>query len=186
MNTRKTNTLHVSKSDPVLETDSTIGVKGKLNTDSTSSHESIEKPKRKSPKDTSSSDVTPVHSISGRMLELIQCKYNMTLKLINLIYASHKLDCVNELTDVKNVDRNVFIDKKNYVYLDQMIDDIYKYFGKKECSYNQRNKIKNYILTIIKNMCRQLAMELTKKYKNIQIKGYVKSYIFYSIEYTNL
>jgi hypothetical protein len=184
MNTRNVRVSRISKSEPASESDSTSG--GKTTTDSASTRKSKEKSKRKSSEESTSSDPTQVHNISKRMLELIQCKYNMTLKLINLIFTSHGIECVKELTDVKNVDRNVFIDRKNYTHLDQMIDDIYKYFGKKECSYNQRNKIKNYILTIIKNMCRQLALELTKKYKNIQIKGFVKSYIFYSIEYTRL
>jgi hypothetical protein len=89
---------------------------------------------------------------------------------------------VLKLTDVKDIDRNIFIDNKNYDEFKKLLPQIYMYFGKKECMYSQRTKIKHYIITIIKNMCRQLVLKLVKKYKNIQNKGVVKSYIFYSIE----
>lgn len=122
--------------------------------------------------------------IHDAILTIIKRKYEITLRLINNICMNIGIDQIDDLTKFKDIDRQLIIDSCNDEILEDMLPEIYKNFGKRECQFSQKSKTKHYILTILKNMCRQLALTLTKRYKNIQRKGVVKSYIFYSIDYS--
>jgi len=122
--------------------------------------------------------------INDKILNKIKEKYFIALKVINFILHNANLKTISDLTHFSNVDRQIIIAKKNEDSLNTLLQEIYLYFGKRECQFGQKEKTKHYIITIMKNMCKQLTLHLKKKYKNIQRNGHVTSYILYSIDYS--
>lgn len=120
-------------------------------------------------------------NIDERIIKNFKEKYYVTLKFVNNILTNSNLEKITELTNFIDVDRQLIIAQKNEDMLSSMLSEIYHYFGKRECQYGQKDKTKHYIVTILKNMCKQLTLSLNKKSKNIQREGFVKSYILYTI-----
>lgn len=114
--------------------------------------------------------------IKKRLMEKLTKKYCITLKLVNEILKNCDRPEINELTNFKHIDRHEIIDKKNTQILEKMLPEIQEYFGKKP-------KTDEYILTILRNMCKQLTLHFKQKYKNVQKNGHVTSYVLYSIVY---
>lgn len=122
--------------------------------------------------------------IDDRILKNFKEKYHVALKFVNNILVNSELEKITDLTNFVDVDRQLIIAKKNEDMLNSMLDEIYYYFGKRECQFGQKDKTKHYIVTILKNMCKQLTLSLNKKSKNVQKDGFVKSYILYTISYS--
>ena len=67
---------------------------------------------------------------------------------------------------------------------EKLLPLIIEQFGEKECQIKQRKHIKHYIITVLKSICKQLTLTLVKKYKNVQRRHIVSSYVLYSVEYS--
>lgn len=122
--------------------------------------------------------------IDDRIIKNFKEKYHVALKFVNNILTNSELEKITDLTNFVDVDRQLIIAQKNEGMLNLMLDEIYYYFGKRECQFGQKGKTKHYIVTILKNMCKQLTLSLNKKSKNVQKDGFVKSYILYTISHS--
>lgn len=122
--------------------------------------------------------------IDDQILKNFKEKYHVALKFVNNILANSELEKITNLTNFVDVDRQLIIAQKNEDMLNSMLEEIYYYFGKRECQFGQKDKTKHYIVTILKNMCKQLTLSLNKKSKNVQKDGFVKSYILYTISHS--
>jgi len=121
--------------------------------------------------------------IESNIIDNITRKYRTTLCLTNIILKNAGIDIIDDLTNFKNIDRELIISEKNNTQFDEFLPKIFEVFGKRECQFNQKEHTKHYILTVLKNMCKQITLDLTKKYKNVQKNGFVTSYVLYSIVY---
>lgn len=121
--------------------------------------------------------------INERIIRSFKEKYYVTLKFVNNILTNSNLNNITDLIQFVDIDRQLIIVQKNADMMDTMLSEIYHYFGKRECQYGQKDKTKYYIVTILKNMCKQLTLSLKGKSKNVQKDGFVKSYILYTISY---
>jgi hypothetical protein len=122
--------------------------------------------------------------IDDQILKNFKEKYHVALKFVNNILANSELEKITDLTKFVDVDRKLIIAQKNEDMLNSMLEEIYYYFGKRECQFGQKDKTKHYIVTILKNMCKQLTLSLNKKSKNVQKEGRVNSYILYTISHS--
>ena len=118
------------------------------------------------------------------ILEFMTQKYMTALTLFNIILKNANLPEIHDITHFKLVSRDSIIDEKNVKEFEQLLPIIISQFGENECKLRQKKQIKNYIITILKSMCKQLTLTLVKKYKNVQCNHIVTSYVLYSVEYS--
>lgn len=114
-------------------------------------------------------------------MEIFAIKYYIILSFCNDILNDIGLRKINKLTDFKDIKRELIVREQNKKILNNYLPIIHEYFGNHLCT-NSEKSIKNYILTILKNTCAQIALNVTKRYKNKQVNGYISSMTLYSIE----
>lgn len=109
-------------------------------------------------------------------------KYKVVLSFINKILENLKKDKIHDLRDFKNIDRDDIISDINKKTFDDMKDIIFEHFSKQRCGWYERSKIKNYILSIIRRMCKDIGLMFKYVKKDISNGNYHKSHLFYSIQ----
>lgn len=121
--------------------------------------------------------------MSSNILDNLTMKYTIVLVVVNIILKNDGKMEIDDLIKFNEIDRETIIKPETEAEFEKMLPMIYKYFGKRECQFNQKGHTKHYIITVLKNMCKQISLCVTKRYKNVQVKGYVSSHVLYSIKY---
>lgn len=108
--------------------------------------------------------------------------YKILLKFVNKVLEASDIETVTELRDVKHVTKEVLISDKTYHIYEDMEDEIFKYFSKKDCRWYERNRIKNYMMTFLRTTLCSLGLQLISSHRNRHVKGKAMHYATYSIQ----
>lgn len=105
-------------------------------------------------------------------IEYIQAKtlnkYNVLLKLLNRILVNIGRQEINDIIEFKNVDRKDLLKEENNKIIEEMEEEIHKYYCKYNLKYGHKSQIKHYILTLIKAMCEDIYFQF--KSKSVKVK----------------
>ena len=80
--------------------------------------------------------------------ELEQIKYNLVLELVNKILVNIGKPEITDLTDFTKVDKSLLSEQSNIDILNDMEDEIYKYFEKSKCGYYR--KTNSYLINFLR------------------------------------
>lgn len=113
-------------------------------------------------------------------------KYKVALKFINMILANLGKPAITTLTEFTNIDREDIIKEVNKQSFDAMQGELFSYFDKVAMGWYRRNKVNNYILTFLRNMCDDLGLEFAYEQKDItrliDEKSFRSTFMFYLIK----
>lgn len=96
------------------------------------------------------------------LIETLEKKRNVLLKLLNGILKNIGKNEITSVFDFKQINRDDLISEENEKLYKDMQEEIYEYYGKYNMKYNQKDKVKNYLLILLKAMCNDLKIEFTQ------------------------
>ena len=99
-------------------------------------------------------------------------KYILTLEFLNAILKVINKKPIDKITEFKDISRNELSQKDCNDVLEQYLNKIIEYFSKTIILYKNQNKIKLYILTVIK--CMTLECGYNFKFYNYPINKLTK------------
>lgn len=108
-------------------------------------------------------------------------KYLVLLGLLNNILVNNNKSTIDIITDFKNIPRQEIIKPENKQMIEAMEDEIFKHYNKISCGWSRKNRVKHYILTLLKTMCSDINLEFQSTKKNISLKGHISTQYSYSI-----
>ena len=106
-------------------------------------------------------------------------KYKVVLDLVNKILINIGKKPIDDLTNFQKIDRLDIIKEINIKMLIDIEDNIFKYFDKKKCGYYR--KTESIVLNLLRSLCKELGLKLTKKKGNKIVNNYIQTHYFYSI-----
>ena len=109
-------------------------------------------------------------------------RYTVTLKFVNIILTNMGKSAITDLTHFKDIDRDDIIKKENYDSFSIMTNEIFECFNRVVCRYYDRNKIKNYMLTLLRKLCEEMGFSFTYITKVTTTNNFKSSRILYRIE----
>lgn len=116
-------------------------------------------------------------------MEIYNNKYQTVLKILNKILKSIDKEEIKEITEFREILRED-IEKNNNI-VDEFKDEILKCFKKKECGLYRKQLVKNFIFTMLREMCSNLGYEFKSKKKDRRVMindvNYRKTFMLYSI-----
>lgn len=118
----------------------------------------------------------------GKVVDKTSDKYKIALQFINKILENLKKDKINDLTDFKNIDRDDIVLDINKKTFDEMQDELFKHFNKKNCGWYARKRKKEYILTFLRKMCKELGFIFSYIQQDISHGKLRKNTSLYSIK----
>jgi len=121
-----------------------------------------------------SSTTTPI-----RVIDTTTDKYKLLLEFANKILKNINKDQIYDLTEFKNIDRLDIVREENKVILDKMANRLFKHYDKYKCGYYRKSP--NIVFNCMRNMCKDIGLNMTKKRRNKIKEGIVKTHYFYSI-----
>lgn len=114
-------------------------------------------------------------------------KYKVGLKFVNEILANIGKEGIDDLTKFKDIDRDDIIENINKTTLENMEEEIFKYYDKNKCNFYR--KTNGLVVNCLRGMMRQLGLSMTSVKKDITStingKKYRKSHMFYSVNQVN-
>ena len=102
-------------------------------------------------------------------------KYCTTLKFLNKILVNIGKPEINDLVEFVAIDRDDIIKDVNKAVISDMEDEIYDAFGKAQVGYYSRNKVKYYILSLIKGMLDDLGYQIKSVNKRVQNNNFSRN-----------
>lgn len=108
-------------------------------------------------------------------------KYKIALKFINKLLESLKKSPITDLEQFQNIDREDIISDTCMKILTEMEKELFNYFDKKKSSWYNRKIIKNYVITFLKYMCKNIGYNFEHRKKTIQNNSINKTHTLYSI-----
>jgi hypothetical protein len=87
-------------------------------------------------------------------------KYKVALKFINKLLKNIDKKEITDLTEFVDIDRLDIIKEENKIILEEMKGELFKEFDKHKCRYYYK-KGDNYMLNIIRGLCKELKLSLT-------------------------
>lgn len=131
--------------------------------------------------DTSDKNINIVNNVVDKTSD----KYKVTLKFINKILENIGKPCIDDLTDLKNIDRNEILVESNTKILEEMESEIWKHHEKIKCG--AYHKSDNRTLNVMRGLIRESDMKLCYSKKEITEKtgvnkGYRRTHYIYHIE----
>lgn len=113
-------------------------------------------------------------------------KYKTALQLINEILVNLNKSKVDDLTEFKDIDRDLLVSPENKKTFSDMSDILFDKFDRVKCGWYRRTQVKDYILTFLRCMCTDLGLQFTYEQrditKSINGKNYRKTHTFYFIK----
>lgn len=110
-------------------------------------------------------------------------KYKVLLKFVNKLLENMEKDTINKLEEFKDVSRIEFVDSydKHVVTLNEMEDELFKYYDKNKCGFYQKTKLK--VWNVVKGMCRSLKTHkvISNKVEERTEDGFRRTVPFYNI-----
>ncbi|AYV76509.1 MAG: hypothetical protein Terrestrivirus8_2 [Terrestrivirus sp.] len=114
--------------------------------------------------------------------EKLKQKYTTLLKLLNAILTNINKDPITDVLGFKNINRDDLVSDLNEKICESMMDEIMQHFNKSTLKYNQKSRIKSYLLSVIRTMCDELYLELECLTVTTKLaKGVTKTSIQYNI-----
>jgi hypothetical protein len=115
-----------------------------------------------------------------------QNKYNLVLELVNKILVNIGESPINELDQFKNIQREKLLNESNLTIIEEMENDLFKYFDKKKSGYYRKTETKvNHVINFLRGLCKQINYKIYSIEKSISIekdgKKYYCSSMFFSI-----
>jgi hypothetical protein len=98
-------------------------------------------------------------------------KYVVTLNFINDLLKILGRDDIDDLTEFKNIKRDDLLKPECTKVLDNHLDSIVEHFGKTNILYSRRDKLKLYIMIIIKRISQMCGYTFKSIPKNASIKN---------------
>lgn len=108
-------------------------------------------------------------------------KYIIALKFVNKLLENMGKEEINNLCDFKNIDREDIITDDNKQVAFDMENEMFGPFDKWKCGYYSRNKVKTYVMSVLRGMTQELGLEFQNKAKRVQKDNKCSSHTFYSI-----
>lgn len=114
-------------------------------------------------------------------------KYQLVLSLANKILVNIGKTEIKELSEFNGVIRTDLITDSNLQIINDMEDELYKYFDKiKSGYYFKKDSSTNYIVNCLRGITKQIDYKFESKLKDITIKidginGCRKKFTFYQI-----
>lgn len=122
--------------------------------------------------------------MANRIVDKSDPKYISALRFINHILVNNNKPEIFDILDFKDVTRDEIIKQENLDKLNEMEDDIFKYFNKMNCGFYR--KTNNYVINFFRGMLKELGYKavVIKKDKTVKIDGvsYRKSFMIYHVE----
>jgi len=112
---------------------------------------------------------------------MVKRKYDVLLKFLNKLLENMGKNAIDDPTKFQYIKRTELLTAENELVYDEMKDEIHKYFGKYNLKYAQKGTIKNYILTLLKNMCGELFLNFESKTVRSRTNKSMNSYVIYEI-----
>jgi hypothetical protein len=88
-------------------------------------------------------------------------KEEILLSLLNEILSKQNKPLIGEITEFV-MEKEELIKEDNYSIIEGKYDEIFKYY-QKDNSHYRRALCKNYIIVLLKNMCKQVNLKWTSK-----------------------
>jgi hypothetical protein len=111
-------------------------------------------------------------------------KYILGLKFLNIILQNNNKPQINDILDFKNITRQEILKEDNLNKLNEMENELYKYFDKIKCGYYR--KTTNYVITFFQQMLKELGYKAIRNERdftvNIDGVNYRKKFMIYHIE----
>ena len=92
--------------------------------------------------------------INGRMKE----KCDILLKILNRILVNINREPIKDFIDFREVKRSELLIEANEKLVEEMADEIFKYFNKVRARYSKRETIDHYLLTLLRCMCDEVFL----------------------------
>ena len=108
-------------------------------------------------------------------------KYQVLLKYLNRLLVNMGNNPIQDVRDFKNIKKNDLLTEENDKVFEDMKEEIYRYYGKYNLRYDQKNTIKNYMLTLLKTMCGELFLNFYSKTIRKKVDNKTVAYIMYDI-----
>jgi len=97
-----------------------------------------------------------------------QIKYNLVLELVNKFLINMNKPVITDLTDFKDIVRQDVITEANYKVVEEMENNIFKYFDKAKSGYYQKKRAgDNYTVNFLRGLLRQINHEIISKEKDV-------------------
>ena len=112
-------------------------------------------------------------------------KYKIVLKFVNKVLENINKSRIDDLKDFKNIDRLDFLSESNTKILEEMENEIWKYYNKRTCGAYHNSD--NRTLNVFRGMIRENNLKLCYIKKEITEKtgvnkGFRKTHYIYHIE----
>jgi hypothetical protein len=120
-------------------------------------------------------------STEDYMVGKLKEKYKILLKFLNKILVKLDKTEIQDIKQFKNIKRTDLVNEEILKVYEESKEEIHKYFGKYNLKYGQQKVIKNYILTVIRNMSNELFLTFDSKVARGKVGNKVVSYVVYEI-----
>lgn len=111
-------------------------------------------------------------------------KYIVALKFVNKILVNIGKEEIDDLIKFQDIDRDEIIKDVNKKTLQEMENEIFKYYDKNKCNYYR--KTNSLVLNCLRGMIKQLGLSMTNVKKDITIihdgLKYRKTHMMYTIK----
>lgn len=123
-------------------------------------------------------------------VENFDIKYQLVLTLVNKILVNINKPQIKNLTDFKDIVRSDITSESCLKIINDMEDNLYKYFDKKKSGYYQKNETnEKYVLNCLRAMNKQIGFKLIGKEKGKRVKingqSFSQKFFIYHIEKSN-
>lgn len=108
-------------------------------------------------------------------------KYDIILKVINAVLSNNGKENIKNLSDLKKVERDCFINDNNNKIIDENEKEILEAFDKKSINWYAKLRTKCYLLTFIKLGCSDIGYDFISKdttHKNEEDGKYYRCTIY--------
>lgn len=123
--------------------------------------------------------------MSGKKLsvqELLDAKKKILVKFFNRILANDNRGPIEELEQFDYIYVNDLVKEANVMVMEEMKNEIFEFFDKRSCGYYRRSITEDYIATLLKCMCKDVGMELTRESKFKSINKKPKKIVWYVLK----
>ena len=93
-------------------------------------------------------------------------KYILVLEFLNAILVKIGKEAIDDITKFKDIKRDDLLKPECTQVLSQYLDKIIKQFGKTKILYDKKDKINNYLLTVIKSVVANCGYQFKSNQKN--------------------
>ena len=122
--------------------------------------------------------------MANRIADKNDPKYVIALQFLNHILTNNNKSQINDILDFKDITRQEILKQENLDKLNEMENEMYKYFDKMKCGYYR--KTDNYVINFFRGMLKEMGYKGIRqekdKHVNINGENYRKKFVYFHIE----